>query len=464
MTGHETSLISRLCEAENPRKFLEWEGQDGYYVTTCRISADDVPGLIDIALKWSDVDWTPNPIPPRTDEEIASLLPVTAWRALADLQADAAVEPLLQLLRDCNDPHDEWLADDLPHFCSNIGEPAIQPLIPLAADPSLKEFVRTIALRSLGLVARNHPGTHERIVGCLTEIMAQAVEGHRTFNSLLLEELVDLGAVQAAEPIERAFSRNLIDHGMVGDWEQVRRELGVEGLGLPMPKNPHHSVKMLDTSQGDGIFSDLPLFGFEGFDEQDAKAYCDRAYDEFSQSSEGQHVLERHGGLIWSVSFLRFGLNYLSQVVDVMTLDSVQEYILDYVPRKVSTDADSAAWIIDELVHFWMFLDRVYALPEAKLIVGWLSADGRIPRLQEDLSDPANFGPAKSLIMTGRRHGYDMSSAAEAQEFIKLYNQSLIAARQPPAPPAAQKNRVGRNEPCPCGSGKKFKKCCGGPS
>jgi SWIM/SEC-C metal-binding protein len=23
--------------------------------------------------------------------------------------------------------------------------------------------------------------------------------------------------------------------------------------------------------------------------------------------------------------------------------------------------------------------------------------------------------------------------------------------------------KVGRNEPCPCGSGKKYKKCCGGP-
>jgi uncharacterized protein len=24
--------------------------------------------------------------------------------------------------------------------------------------------------------------------------------------------------------------------------------------------------------------------------------------------------------------------------------------------------------------------------------------------------------------------------------------------------------KVGRNETCPCGSGKKFKKCCGGPT
>jgi uncharacterized protein YecA (UPF0149 family) len=35
--------------------------------------------------------------------------------------------------------------------------------------------------------------------------------------------------------------------------------------------------------------------------------------------------------------------------------------------------------------------------------------------------------------------------------------QARILARQNPA---IFKN-VGRNEPCPCGSGKKYKKCCG---
>jgi preprotein translocase subunit SecA len=41
--------------------------------------------------------------------------------------------------------------------------------------------------------------------------------------------------------------------------------------------------------------------------------------------------------------------------------------------------------------------------------------------------------------------------------------------RAPPAPPAAEgpgtfvrgERKVGRNEPCPCGSGKKFKHCHG---
>jgi hypothetical protein len=33
----------------------------------------------------------------------------------------------------------------------------------------------------------------------------------------------------------------------------------------------------------------------------------------------------------------------------------------------------------------------------------------------------------------------------------------------PPRPFARAEPRVGRNEPCPCGSGRKFKRCCGTP-
>ncbi len=35
-----------------------------------------------------------------------------------------------------------------------------------------------------------------------------------------------------------------------------------------------------------------------------------------------------------------------------------------------------------------------------------------------------------------------------------------LAGVPPPAPPAPA-GKVGRNDPCPCGSGKKYKKCCG---
>jgi uncharacterized protein YecA (UPF0149 family) len=38
--------------------------------------------------------------------------------------------------------------------------------------------------------------------------------------------------------------------------------------------------------------------------------------------------------------------------------------------------------------------------------------------------------------------------------------QAAIKAASAPAPRQVVE-KVGRNEPCPCGSGKKYKKCCG---
>lgn len=36
------------------------------------------------------------------------------------------------------------------------------------------------------------------------------------------------------------------------------------------------------------------------------------------------------------------------------------------------------------------------------------------------------------------------------------------AALPPPVDPIQSSDKVRRNEPCPCGSGKKYKLCCGG--
>jgi uncharacterized protein YecA (UPF0149 family) len=38
---------------------------------------------------------------------------------------------------------------------------------------------------------------------------------------------------------------------------------------------------------------------------------------------------------------------------------------------------------------------------------------------------------------------------------------SPIDFKKIPETPPATSNKVGRNSPCPCGSGKKYKQCCG---
>jgi hypothetical protein len=50
--------------------------------------------------------------------------------------------------------------------------------------------------------------------------------------------------------------------------------------------------------------------------------------------------------------------------------------------------------------------------------------------------------------------------AGRARRFDAIFG-SLSARLQRQEPARQAQPRVGRNDPCPCGSGKKFKKCCG---
>jgi uncharacterized protein len=49
---------------------------------------------------------------------------------------------------------------------------------------------------------------------------------------------------------------------------------------------------------------------------------------------------------------------------------------------------------------------------------------------------------------------------AESAAAVYKYGR-LVANGPPPQPYRRPTTKVGRNDPCPCGSGKKYKKCCG---
>ena len=46
------------------------------------------------------------------------------------------------------------------------------------------------------------------------------------------------------------------------------------------------------------------------------------------------------------------------------------------------------------------------------------------------------------------------------EEGFMKFGQRKVPTRQTNIP-VRNDNKVGRNDPCPCGSGKKYKKCCG---
>lgn len=65
---------------------------------------------------------------------------------------------------------------------------------------------------------------------------------------------------------------------------------------------------------------------------------------------------------------------------------------------------------------------------------------------------------AQEILAICNANGWQVIAGIEAGEPEDISDVERLL--HPPEPYRSEKT-VGRNDPCPCGSGKKFKKCCG---
>ncbi len=160
--------------------------------------------------------------------------------------------------------------------------------------------------------------------------------------------------------------------------------------------------------------------------EKKAGPYLDQLMELFVQSAEGQKLLSEGLEPGWTSMMMDFGMNYLSVTPPGMTPDDLHEILFNLFPRKVSTSADEADEIIRELQAFWTFLQREYHLANAAACLKVL--DEKAAReLKKELSNPVNFGIAKSFVMMGQERGFDLSSEEGINEWMATYNAELAA-------------------------------------
>ena len=111
----------------------------------------------------------------------------------------------------------------------------------------------------------------------------------------------------------------------------------------------------------------------------------------------------------------------------------------------------------------WM--EHIDAMDELKGIVGLNSYAQRSPiaeyriegaNMFDDMIEEIRDGTARMLLTV-------MPSARPMQrvQLAKPTEATLAGKRAEKAPTAKSQKKAGRNDPCPCGSGKKFKNCCG---
>ncbi len=153
----------------------------------------------------------------------------------------------------------------------------------------------------------------------------------------------------------------------------------------------------------------------------------------FEQSPEGQALWNEGIEPGWASMMMDFGIHYLSVTPPQMSPDNVRQILFDLFPRKVSASADEAPEIVRELQAFWNFLQREFHLENAAACLTVLD-EKTARKLKKEMSDPANFGIAKSFVTMGMQRGFDMSSEEDINKWMATYNAEIAAGSGPRIP------------------------------
>ena len=99
-----------------------------------------------------------------------------------------------------------------------------------------------------------------------------------------------------------------------------------------------------------------------------------------------------------------------------------------------------------------------------KFVAEYLEIWGKLPGQPLTPEEFAQREPIWNAEVLKQQEAAKRREAEEQRRKLERQKRWEDGGRQRPAPfalPVAATPSVGRNQPCPCGSGRKFKKCCG---
>jgi len=192
----------------------------------------------------------------------------------------------------------------------------------------------------------------------------------------------------------------------------------------------------------------------------------------FMESEEAGKLnpeLFEHAGFIVN-HVLEYAWFYAGSSPEELDENTLREVLLELFPRKIYAARDLFEKVAPVTESFLRWLESEGILGDTSLLVetvrGWADT------IVANGMNPQYWGTAKSLVMQAEADGVDTQDDQAMQRYIAEYNlrlmeESLSAQPElrdlsPPMPIVEHSPKIGRNAPCPCGSGRKYKKCCGG--
>lgn len=159
------------------------------------------------------------------------------------------------------------------------------------------------------------------------------------------------------------------------------------------------------------------------------------------------------------MSFTEYMYSYHGLSPEKWDEEGLEECCLETLQRKLTANESYFKSVAPVLSAFFAFLG------EKGLIRNASNLAKRVKEINKQIvinaSYPENWGMAKSFLMAAKDAGADITNIDEIRKFMGLYNlHQAERFKRDKELKSEHKPKVGRNVPCPCGSGKKFKKCC----
>lgn len=451
MTKNNTYVLFTLGEDEARKK--DWPDY-----LALGITQTDVPTLLNYI--------TDDTLINADDDSENIWVPLHAWRALGQLKATEAAEPLIALFDNMVD--DDWAFSEVPSVLGMIGEASIAPLTACLNNEQLKEFARIMGMDGLAEIAIRHPHLRNEILRHYQTYLRQPDLSMLGLNGLLIARLLDLEAKELIDDIRDCFAKNCIDISCAGDLEDIEIEFGlrekrstprapfvdyIEPPTLSRPKNDDDLFEMLGYyliryGCDESILAISELDGFFAAINCSPTLITPSVWvqaiwggEEFCPDWEDKKELE---------DFMEKLFSFYSHGLDCM---NHEKYNTLFLHRKVN---GKPYLIVDEWCEGFL-----------KAINLWEPLNAADQRTLNTALEPINLFATEegherleSLSKT-EMETYQKKIKPNVMALFQCFNQQQeISQAQSPVPIVNNTIKLKRNAPCPCGSGKKYKKCC----
>jgi uncharacterized protein YchJ len=409
-----------------------------------------------------------------TDEAICYIA-THGWRILSAKNYFASIPALIDLLRSAS-IEDDWIHDEIPRILVKFGTLSIDPIIKSFKEHTLfgSELYELAALtETLTEIAQNHPESKIKITDFLGNLLEDFEILHPDFNSYVIIALTDLQSTEHTPLIQKVFEKKYWGEDVI-DWEWIREKYS-------------------------GLVNLPEKINFEKFKQNDFHYSCDEKF---------QKLLKTLNSL-YNIKDVKLQLLGSLLAVDMVQPNHIADLILkpDEDDKAEAVDFQSegqAHYFYQEFFGLWNNLaeyqNKLYPFPNIEIDEEWTNSSTNlfiliqlsthifsftsgldlgnttIDRLgTQDTTQFISYLEEKldeiSKLLESSKYKDPNCSAKllfnEVAEFWNKHYLTFATDCQTKRKEVMEKARfieqhknIGRNDPCPCGSGKKFKKCC----